>query len=62
MLTKTEVINSFQELPEKVTAEQLIERIIFLNKIDIGLKQYANGETFSNDEVLADLQKWRKQE
>lgn len=44
MLTKTDVIRSFEGLPENVSAEQLIEKKLFLKRIDKGLEQAKNNE------------------
>jgi len=39
MLTKDKVIASIKDLPEKFSVDELIDRIIFLQKIDTGLRQ-----------------------
>ena len=33
MLTKTQVTESFKDLPEEIPADDLIERILFLQRI-----------------------------
>ena len=39
MLTKEKVLASMKDFSEEFSADELIERIIFLQKIDTGLKQ-----------------------
>lgn len=60
MLTKTDVIRSFEGLPENVSAEQLIEKILFLKRIDKGLEQAKNNEIISNEEVMEYLKNGRE--
>ena len=60
MLTKNEVIKSLQSLPEKFQAEEAIERIVFLEKIRIGIEQSENGKVLSKDKARKRLSKWLK--
>ena len=60
MLNKNEVIKSLQSLPEKFQAEDAIERIVFLEKIRIGLEQSENGKVLSKDKARKRLSKWLK--
>jgi len=58
MLTKKKVLATLKDLPEKFSAEDLIERIILLQKIEIGLKQSAEGKTYTTAEAKVKLKKW----
>jgi len=60
MLTKNEVIKSLQTLPDKFQAEDAIERIVFLEKIRIGLEQSDNGKVLNKDKARKRLSKWLK--
>jgi predicted transcriptional regulator len=60
MLTKNEVIKSLQSLPEKFQAEEAIERIVFLEKIRIGIEQSENGKVLNKDKAMKRLSKWLK--
>jgi predicted transcriptional regulator len=60
MLTKNEVIKSLQTLPDKFQAEDAIERIVFLEKIRIGLEQSKNGKVLTKDKARKRLSKWLK--
>ncbi len=57
MLTKKEVMESLQSLPDKFEAETAIERIVFLEKIRIGLEQSDAGQVVSKEEARKRLQK-----
>ena len=57
-MTKEQVITSLQDLPNSFEPEQLIERIIALQKMEEGLDQVKRGETVTVAEAKARLAKW----
>lgn len=57
-MTKEQVIFSLQDLPDSFEPEQLIERIIALQKMEEGLAQVQRGETVTVEEAKARLAKW----
>ena len=58
--TKSKIVRAVEELPESATIEDAIERLVFLHKIEIGLKQSQEGKTLPLDEVEARLQRRRQ--
>jgi len=56
MITKTQIINSLDNLPENVTVDQLI----FIEKIQKGLDDSKNGRINSKEEAKERLSKWIK--
>lgn len=56
MLTKDLVITSLQDLPEEFELDELIERLIFLQKIKTGMQQAAEGKVKTHEEVKS----WRR--
>lgn len=58
--TKARIVRAVEDLPENATLEDAIERLIFLHKIDVGLKQSREGKTVSLDEVEARLKRRRQ--
>ncbi len=43
MLTKTQVHNTVDKLPENFSIDQLIDRLLFIEKVETGLKQSEEG-------------------
>ena len=43
MITKTQLINSLNKLPENLTVDQVINHIIFVEKVQKGLDDIAKG-------------------
>jgi predicted transcriptional regulator len=60
MITKTQIRNTLDSLPENVTIEQVIEHLIFLDKVNKGLDDSENGRTNTVEEARQKLNKWLK--
>ena len=60
MLTKEKIKQSIDTLPDDLTIDQVIDRIILLDKIEQGLKDVEDGNVFTNEQAKARLSKWLK--
>jgi len=60
MLTKKKVLKSLKDLPEKFSIDVIIDRIILLQKIEIGLEQSIAGKVHSTENAKKKLKKWLK--
>ncbi|MBI5915393.1 MAG: hypothetical protein HY842_08450 [Bacteroidetes bacterium] len=61
MLTKNLVYTSLQDLPEEFELDDLVDRLIFMQKIKIGMEQTGEGKVKTHEEVKQMVTKWRKQ-
>jgi hypothetical protein len=57
-MTKHQVVDSLKNFPEKFSVEDLIEKLIFIEKVEEGLIQSKNGETVSMQDARKRLNKW----
>lgn len=57
MLTKTQVTNIMEKLPEEFSIDQLVEKLIFINKVETGLKQSEAGNVNTKEQVKQKLSK-----
>jgi predicted transcriptional regulator len=60
MITKTQLISTLEKLPENLTIDQVIDHIIFIEKVQKGLEDSENGRVFTNEEARKKLSKWLK--
>ncbi len=60
MLNRKKVIASIKEMPEKFQVEDLIDRMILLQKIEDGIAQARAGKVVSLKDAKARLSKWLK--
>ena len=57
-MKKEKAIETIKELPAEFDLDELIEKLIFVDKVDQGLKQLDEGKTISHDKVKEITKKW----
>ena len=60
MLTKQTVIKSIEKLPSNFTIDELLDKLIFIEKVNEGLKQSKEGTSLSKKDSEKKLSKWLK--
>jgi len=60
MLTKIQVIDTLKQMPENFSIDQLFDKLNFVNKVEIGLAQSANGQVNTKEQAKEKLSKWLK--
>ncbi len=58
MITKKTLIQSLENLPDKFSLDDLLDRIILLQKIDVGMEQSQAGQTYTTEQAKSRLKKW----
>ena len=61
MLTKTKLIETLDKFPERFTVDELIDKIILIDKIERGNQQSEEEETISEDDLDKEMHKWFKE-
>lgn len=57
-MTKEKIHQAVDDLPNEFSVEDLLEKIIFLHKIEVGYQQSENGEVLSSEDARKKLAKW----
>jgi len=60
MITKKKLREQIKTLPDSFSIDELIDRLIFVEKVDNGLKQSDNKEVISEKEMDNEIEKWFK--
>jgi len=60
MLTKTQIFHSLEKLPENLTIDEVINHLIFIEKVQNGLNDSIEGKVFTKAEATQQLKKWLK--
>ena len=60
MITKDQVIISLKDMPDQFSIDELMDKLILLQKIEAGLKQSREGEVYSSNEAKEMLKQWSK--
>ncbi len=58
MLTKVKLREQIDRLPDEFSIDELIERLILIEKIEYGMEQSEKGEVISDDEMEKEIEKW----
>ncbi len=58
MLTKSKVRSQIDKFPEHFTLDELIDRLILLEKIENGENQSSDGLTISDEDMDKEIRQW----
>ncbi len=51
-------METVKEFPQEFDLEELIERLVFVEKVEKGLQQLGDGKTFPHQQVKEMIKKW----
>jgi len=57
-MKREKAIETVNELPQEFELEELLEKLVFVEKVESGLKQLEAGEVISHDSVKEIAKKW----
>ena len=57
-MERAKALDAIKELPEEFELEDLIEKLVFVEKIEQGLKQLDEGKTMPHEKVKEIASKW----
>ena len=60
ILTRNELIKTMEAFPERVSVEDVMERVFLLSKIEKGCQEADEGKTVSHEVAEKRLKKWLK--
>ena len=60
MLTKAKLLAEIKTFPEEFSIDQLVERLILIEKVEIGRKQSEAEDIVSEEEMEYEVKKWFK--
>jgi hypothetical protein len=58
MITKEKLKKHIENFPEEMSIDELIDRLIFVEKLEYRISQSKNGETISDEELKIEMEKW----
>ena len=57
-MRKTTIIESINKLPDEFSLDEIIERLIIIEKIEKGRQDVKDGKTNTEEQAKAKLSKW----
>jgi hypothetical protein len=58
MITKEKLKKHIEKFPDVMSIDDLIERLVFVEKLENRILQSNNGETISDEELKIEMEKW----
>jgi hypothetical protein len=58
MLNRAHVFNTVENLPDQFSIDQLINKLIFIDKVETGLNQSLSGNVNTKEQTKQKLSKW----
>lgn len=58
MITKEKLIKHIEKFPDEMSIDELIDRLVFVEKLENRISQSINGETITDDELKTEMGKW----
>ncbi len=59
-MKKASVLNVLNELPREFSFDDFLERLIVIEKIEVGMKESKEGKTVSHENAKKMIAKWLK--
>ncbi|MCS3870188.1 hypothetical protein J3D55_003104 [Chryseobacterium ginsenosidimutans] len=59
-ITKEKLHKQIDEFPDEISIDEVIERLIMIEKLEIRKKESENNETISEEELKNEMEKWFK--
>lgn len=59
-MKKAQLIETIQDMPEEFSVDELMERLVVLQKIEEGQRQIEAGQSYTEEEAKKKLEKWLK--
>ena len=57
-MTRDKAIDTVKELPKEFELEALIERLVFIEKVELGLAQLKKSKTITHEKAKEITKKW----
>lgn len=57
-MKRDKAIQTINELPAEFDLEDLIEKLIFIEKVEKGLQEADEGKTISHEQLKDEIKKW----
>lgn len=59
-ITKEKLQKQIDEFPDEISIDDVIERLIMIEKIETRIQESENNETISEDDLKNEMQEWFK--
>ena len=58
MITTAAIIESFRQLPEKISLDEAVERLVILDRYERAMEEMGKGKGHKNEDVMREMKGW----
>ncbi|EKB49306.1 MULTISPECIES: hypothetical protein [Cyclobacteriaceae] len=60
MITKEKVLETLKTMPNEFSIDDLMDKLILLNKVQVGMEQAKKGDSYTSDQAKKLIKEWSK--
>lgn len=60
MITKEKVLETLKTMPNEFSIDDLMDKLILLNKVQVGMGQAKKGDSYTSDQAKKLIKEWSK--
>jgi len=60
MITKEKVLETLKTMPNEFSIDDLMDKLILLNKVEVGMEQAKKGDSYTSDQAKKLIKEWSK--
>ena len=61
VMKKESALKAMEHLPEEFPLDELIERLIFVEKIEEGIQAMRDGDVLTDEQMRAEIESWKRE-
>lgn len=58
MISTAAIVESFRQLPEKISLDEAVERLIILDRYERAMDEMDQGKGHRNEDVMREMKEW----
>ncbi|CAN5221926.1 hypothetical protein BH09BAC4_BH09BAC4_48960 [soil metagenome] len=58
MISTAAIVESFRQLPDKVSLDEAVERLIILERYEKAMEEIGQGKGHKNEDVMREMKEW----
>jgi len=58
MISKNNLQKYIEDFPEELSIDELIDRLVFIDKLENRMKESENNEVMTDEDVKSEMKKW----
>lgn len=58
MISKEKLISQIESFPSELSIDELIDKLVFIDKLEQRIQKSENGETISEEELKKEMTEW----